>query len=154
MATQSRIWRLLRTWEDETAKKIVGLARQYKAAVVVDVPNDESMRELKEGGYKAERKAFLNLGRIRRRLRGLAEWYGVPYREERLYSTVCPICGAKMEELPNRRVKCQCGFEAHRDEVPFRWAQKRFRELTTPSFSSSSAVLRVTTPAAAWWVSG
>jgi hypothetical protein len=44
MATQSRIWRLLRTWEDEAAKKIVGLARQYKAAVVVDMPNDESMR--------------------------------------------------------------------------------------------------------------
>jgi putative transposase len=151
MATQSRIWRLLRTWEDEAAKKIVGLARQYKAAVVVDMPNDESMRELKEGGYKAERKAFLNFGRLRRRLQGLAEWYGVPYREERLYSTVCPRCGRKMEELPNRRVKCKCGFEAHRDEVPIYWAQRRFPELITPSFSPSSAVLRVTAPAAAAW---
>ncbi len=153
MATQSRIWRLLRSWEDEAVKKIVRLALQYKAAIVIDVPDDNSVKELKEGNYKAEKKVFLNFGRIRRRLRGLAEWY-VPLREERLYSTVCPICGAKMEELPNRRVKCQCGFEAHRDEVPFRWAMRRFRELTTPSFSSSSAVLRVTTPAAAWWVSG
>jgi putative transposase len=112
MAVKSRIWRLLRTWEDEAAKKIVGLARQYKAAVVVDIPNDESMRELKEGGYVSEKKVFLNFGRIRRRLQGLAEWYGVPYREERLYSTICPRCNAKMEELPNRRVKCKCGFEA------------------------------------------
>jgi putative transposase len=148
MAVKSRIWRLLREWEDEAAKKIVGLARQYKAAVVVDMPNDESMRELKEGGYASEKKVFLNFGRIRRRLRGLAEWYGVPYREERLYSTVCPRCGRKMEELPNRRVRCACGFEAHRDEVPALWAMKRFPDLITPSFSSSSAVLRITAPAA------
>jgi len=148
MAVKSRIWRLLREWEDEAAKKIVGLARQYKAAVVVDMPNDESMRELKEGGYASEKKVFLNFGRIRRRLQGLAEWYGVPYREERLYSTVCPRCGRKMEELPNRRVRCACGFEAHRDEVPALWAMKRFPDLITPSFSSSSAVLRITAPAA------
>jgi putative transposase len=154
MAAKSRIWRLLRTWEDDAVKELIWLARKRKAAIVVDVPDDESIRELKEGGYASERKALLNFGRLRRKLRGLAEWYGVPLREERLYSTICPICGAKMEELPNRRVKCQCGFEAHRDEVPFRWAMRRFRELTTPSFSSSSAVLRVTTPAAAWWVSG
>jgi|GEM_PF-501635 len=147
MAVKSRIWRLMTSWEGEAAKKLVHLARQYKAAVVVDLPNDESIRELKEGGYKAERKAFLNFGRLRRKLRGLAEWYGIPYREERLYSTVCPRCGRKMEELPNRRVRCACGFEAHRDEVPFHWAMKRFHELITSSFSSSSAVLCVAAPA-------
>jgi len=141
MATQSRIWRLLRSWEDEAVKKIVRLALQYKAAIVIDVPDDNSVKELKEGSYKAERKAFLNFGRLHRRLRGLAEWYGVPYREERLFSTICPRCGRKMEELPNRRVRCACGFSAHRDEVPIYWAQKRFHELITPSFSSSSAVL-------------
>jgi putative transposase len=145
MATQSRIWRLLRTWEDEAVKKIVRLALQYKAAIVIDVPDDNSVKELKEGSYKAERKAFLNFGRLRRRLQGLAEWYGVPLREERLYSTICPRCGRKMEELPNRRVRCVCGFTAHRDEVPALWAMRRFSELI--SFSSSSAVLRVTAPA-------
>ena len=148
MAAKSRQMRLLREWEDEAIKKLVHLARQYKAGLVVDIPNDESMRELKESNYKAEKKVFLNFGRIRRRLQGLAEWYGVPYREERLYSTVCPRCGRKMEELPNRRVKCKCGFEAHRDEVPALWAMKRFPDLITPSFSSSSAVLRITAPAA------
>jgi len=153
MAVKSRIWRLLRTWEDDVVKELIWLARKRKAAIVVDVPNDESIRELKEGGYASERKAFLNLGRIRRRLQGLAEWYGVPYREERLYSTVCPRCGRKMSVLPDRRVRCACGFEAHRDEVPIYWAQRRFPDLITPSFSSSSAVLRVAAPAAAWWVS-
>ncbi len=154
MAVKSRIWQLLRTWEDEAVKELIWLARKRKAAIVVDVPDDDSIRELKEGGYKAERKAFLNFGRIRRRLQGLAEWYGVPYREERLYSTVCPRCGRKMSVLPDRRVRCACGFEAHRDEVPALWAMRRFRELITPSFSSSSAVLRITAPAAARWVSG
>ena len=134
-SAKSRLWRLLRQWEDETAKKIAQLALRYKAAIVADVPDDESMRELKEGRYSADRKVFLNFGRLRRRIRGLAEWYGVAYREERLYSTICPVCGAKMEEEPNRRVKCRCGFEAHRDEVPVAWAQKRFKELL-PSFST------------------
>jgi len=117
-STKSRLRRILRQWEDGTAKKIVQLALRYKAAIVADVPDDKSIRELKESRYSAERKVFLNFGRLRRRIRGLAEWHGVPYREERLYSTICPVCGAKMEEEPDRRVKCQCGFTAHRDEVP------------------------------------
>ena len=141
-STKSRLWRLLRQWEDEAARKVVKLAVRYKAAIVADVPLDESMRELKEGNYAAERKIFLNFGRLRSRIRELAEWHGVAYREERLYSTICPVCGGKMEELPERRVKCQCGFEANRDEVPALWAVKRFRELTqTPSFSARLLVV-------------
>jgi putative transposase len=139
-AVKSRIWRMLRAWEDEAVEKLVRLALQYKATVIVDIPNEGSVRELKESGYTAERKIFLNFGRIRRRLKGLAEWYSVPYREERLYSTVCPRCGRKMKGLPSRRMRCVvCGFKAHRDEVPALWAVKRFHELATPSFSSSSA---------------
>jgi len=134
-STKSRLWRLLRQWEDEAAKKIVRLAVRYKAAIIADIPLDESMRELKEGNYAAERKIMLNFGRLRRRIRELAQWHGILYREERLYSTICPVCGAKTEELPKRRVKCQCGFKAHRDEVPVAWAQKRFKELL-PSFST------------------
>ena len=131
MAAKSRMWRLLRSWEDEAAKKLVHLALQYRAAVIVDVPEDSSVRALKEGGYSPERKALLNFGRLRKRLKGLAEWHGIPYLEERLYSTRCPHCGTKMEEQKSRRVKCTaCGFETHRDEVPFHWAIKRFSELT------------------------
>ncbi|MCU7787751.1 transposase [Pyrobaculum sp. 3827-6] len=132
---KSRLWRLWRQWTIEAAKKIVKLAMQYKAAVVVDEPIDESIRGLKKGDrVKSNVKKYLNVGRLVKRLRELAEWYGVPYAELRLYSTICPRCGAKMEELPNRRVKCQCGFEANRDDVPIHWAQKRYREII-PLFS-------------------
>ena len=70
MATElkSRLWRLLRRFEDEVADWLVHEARRNKAAVVIDVPEDESMRQLKESGYAPERKIFLNLGRLRRRL--------------------------------------------------------------------------------------
>ncbi len=135
VATNSSMWRLLRNWEDETAKKLVRLALQYKAIIVIDMPEDKSIRALKEGSYTSEKKVFLNFGRLRRRLKGLAEWHGVPYHEARLYSTICPRCGAKMEGKPNRRVKCACGFEAHRDEVPALWAAKLYHQLI--SFSSS-----------------
>jgi putative transposase len=130
-AAKSRMWRLLRSWEDETARKLLHLALQYRAVIVVDMPFDQSIKELKEGGYTSEKKIFLNFGRLRQRLRGLAEWYGVPYRGERLYSTLCPRCNTKMEELPNRRVRCACGFEANRDEVPAFWAMKLYPQLVS-----------------------
>ena len=141
-AAQSRLYRILRQFEDEAARKIVRLALQYKATIVVDTPKDESMREIKEGRYDSKKKQYLNIGRLRRRIEQLAEWYGVPYRETRLYSTICPRCGAKMEELPNRRVKCpKCGFEAPRDKIPLLWAAKRFSELLqTSSFSAPIAI--------------
>jgi len=129
MATKSRVWRVLRVWEDEAAKKLMRLALQYKAAIVVDLPRGESIRKLKEGSYTSEKKIFLNFGRLWERLRGLAGWYGIPYREARLYSSICPRCERKMSILQNRRVKCACGFEANRDEVPFHWAIKLFPKL-------------------------
>ncbi len=135
VATRKRIWRLLRNWEDEAAKKFVSLAAQYKAVIIIDVPNYSSIRELREGNYAPEKKTLLNFGRLRRRLEGLAEWYGVPYREERLYSTICPHCGGKMSVQPSRRVRCACGFVAYRDEVPALWAAKLYHQLI--SFSSS-----------------
>ena len=132
MAAKSRVWRLLRVWEDEVAKKLMRLALQYRAAVIADLPRDDSIRKLKDG-YISEKKIFLNFGRLWERLKGLAEWHGVPCHSVRLYSTICPKCGSKMKEVPNRRVKCACGFEAFRDEVPFYWAM-RLSKLS--SFSS------------------
>ena len=138
---KSRLWRLLRWFEDEVSRKIVKIAIQYKAVVIIDAPEDKSMRKIKESGYAPERKLYLDIGRLRRRIEQLAKWYGVPFREQRLYSTICPRCGAKMEELPNRRVRCpSCGFEAMRDEVPLLWAAKLFRQLLqTSSFSNIPA---------------
>ncbi|AFA40169.1 Transposase-like protein [Pyrobaculum oguniense TE7] len=141
VAAESRLRRLLREFADEAAKKIVRLARQYKALIVVDAPKDESLREIKQSRYAPSKKIYLDVGRLKKRIKQLAEWYGVPYREARLYSTICPRCEAKMEELPNRRVRCpKCGFEAPRDEVPLMWTAKRFSELT-PSFSSLAIAL-------------
>jgi putative transposase len=135
-AVRSRIWRILREWEDQAVKKLVSLALQYKAAIIVDIPFTQSIKELKEGHYASEKKIFLNFGRVRKRLQGLSNWYGIPYREERLYSTLCPRCGRKMENQPNRRVRCVCGFEAYRDEVPALWAMRLYQKLS--SFSNST----------------
>jgi putative transposase len=143
MATNSRMWRLLRNWEDEASKKLVSLAIQYKAMIVVDIPKDRSIRALKKGNYSSRRKIMLNFGHLRKRLKGLAEWYGVQYREKRLYSTICPRCGGKMKVMTNRHVKCTCGFETHRDEVPFHWAMKLYKQLVSfsnPYFSTPGAV--------------
>ena len=146
-SAKSRLWRLLREWEGEAARHIVRLALQYRAAIVIDVPDDSSVRELRQsGGYPAEKKALLNFGKLRRLVKALAEWRGIPCIETRLFSTVCPNCGAKMLELQNRQVRCpRCGLEMHRDEVPIMWAQRRFDELLqaarsrTPSFSAPVA---------------
>ena len=133
-AAKSRLYRSLRQFEDETAREIVEAAVREKAMIVVDAPEDESMRKIKEGKRcDPQRKAMLNIGRLRKRVKQLAGWYGVPYREERLYSTVCPKCGAMMEELPSRVVKCsKCGFKAPRDKIPLMWAAKRFSQLLQP----------------------
>ena len=125
VTAQSRLYRVLRQFEDEAVREVVETAVKKKAMIVVDAPRDESIRRLKEGKYVPEKKLYLNIGRLRRRIEELAKWYGVPSREQRLYSTICPRCGAKMEELPNRGVRCpKCGFEAPRDKIPLLWAAK------------------------------
>jgi putative transposase len=138
-AASSRLWRLLRGWQKETARFIVKLALQYRAAIVVDVPENETIQELKEDNrYPAERKAPLNFGKLRKLIEKLAKWHGIPYIETRLYSTVCPRCGTKMKALQGRRVKCvQCGLEVGRDEVPIMWAMKRFDKLLDAAKSQS-----------------
>ena len=127
MAAKSKIWRLLRTWEDEVVKKLLRLAQQYRAGIVIDVPKGASIRMLREGRYNPKKKILLKFGRLRRKLQTLAEWYGIPLRMGRLYSSICPRCEVKMTTLPNRRVNCAtCGFTAHRDEVPAYWASKLY----------------------------
>jgi putative transposase len=142
-AVKSRLYRLLREWARETAKFTVKLALQYKAAIVVDVPDGGSVRELKQSEkYPAGRRALLDFGKLRRLVKAPAEWHGVPYIETRLYSTICPRCETKMMELPGRRVKCpSCGLEAGRDEVPIMWAIKRFDKLLKAAKSQPLAFL-------------
>ena len=66
---------------------------------MADVPDDKSMRKLKEGGYSAERKIMPNFGKLKRRIRELAEWYGMAYREERPYSTIYPVAAPRWKRI-------------------------------------------------------
>jgi len=137
---KSKYWRLLREFAKSAARHIARLALQYRAAIVVDAPESGSMQELRQSGsYPADRKALLNFGRLRRLIERLAAWHGAPCIEARLYSTLCPNCGAEMLELQDRRVSCpRCGLEMHRDGVPAMWAQRRFDELLELSKSHTS----------------
>ncbi|MEL9991959.1 MAG: zinc ribbon domain-containing protein [Thermoproteus sp.] len=147
---RSKFYRILREFEKNAVKRLIELALQYKAAVVVDTPIWESLKELKERGNLGVKKQFLNVGKFLRRLGGLAEWYGVPYVEERLFSTYCPRCNTKLKELNGRKMYCPiCGLMEERDRIPLLWAQRRYTELMArvsisspsqpPSFSSALA---------------
>ncbi|ACB39081.1 zinc ribbon domain-containing protein [Pyrobaculum neutrophilum] len=140
----SKRYRKIRGVVKDVVSEIIKLAREHQAAVVVDTIEDESYRELKEGNGSGEKKHLLDgLGQLRRRLQALTEWYGLPYLEERLYSTVCPRCGAKMEER-KRVMRCpSCGFSDHRDNVPLLWAKRRYWEILQkqPVFSSTLATI-------------
>ena len=102
-------------------------AIRLRAEVLIDDVIEESRRELLEGKlpsglrkiYLAETRRFVKL------LVTQLQWYGVPYRFERLPSTVCPICGHKLIQERGRVMACtNCGFKAPRDKVPIHWAMK------------------------------
>ncbi|ABL88871.1 transposase, IS605 OrfB [Pyrobaculum islandicum DSM 4184] len=151
---QRQLWKLekkrfgiIRDVVINAAREIIKLAREHQAAIVVDTMEDGTYRELKERGGNGVRKHFLDgLGQLRRRLQALARWYGIPYVEERLYSTICPRCGVKMAMEDGRFMRCPtCGFRAHRDNVPVIWAEKRYWEILQktkqPTFSATITFL-------------
>ncbi|WP_053240549.1 zinc ribbon domain-containing protein [Pyrobaculum islandicum] len=154
---QRQLWKLetkrygiIRDVVINAACEIIKLARERQAAIVVDTIEDDTYRELREGNWRDDKKHFLDgLGQLRRRLKESAQWYGLPYLEERLYSTVCPRCGVKMVEENGRFMRCPaCGFRAHRDNVPMIWAERRYRELIEkvkqPTFSTPATVTFLT----------
>ncbi|ABL87467.1 transposase, IS605 OrfB [Pyrobaculum islandicum DSM 4184] len=151
---QRQLWKLktkrygiIRDIVINATREIIKLARERQAAIVVDTIEDDTYRELKERNWSGEKKHLLDgLGQLRRRLQALAQWYGLPYLEERLYSTICPKCNAKMVEENGRFMRCPaCGFGAHRDNVPMIWAEKRYQELIEktkqPTFSAAATFL-------------
>ncbi len=100
-------------------------ALKHKSKVVVDKALEESWRELLEEGLSRS-EAKIQLAGIRRFIKLLEaqlRWHGIPCEFKRLPSGVCPECGAGLEELPGRRVRCpRCGLEEDRDRIPIRWA--------------------------------
>jgi len=121
----SRIYRITRDKAYFLASKLVRKAVKYKALLIIDDVTEESRKELLEEKLPPDVIKLLmsNLKRFVHQLEALAQWYGVPYRFRRLYSTVCPICGHELTQVEGRVMVCNnCGFRAPRDMVPMYWA--------------------------------
>ena len=126
-ARRSKIYRITRDKAYFLASKLVRKALKYKALLVIDDMTEESRRELLEEGLPRDVIKLLisNLRKFVHQLETLAQWYDVPYRFERLPSTVCPMCGSKLIQEDGRVMVCDnCGFRAPRDMVPMYWAVK------------------------------
>jgi len=126
-ALRRKIYAYLRDFAQKRAHELVMKALRLRAEVLIDDMIEESRRELIEEKipsglrkiYLAETRRFIKLFTTQ------LQWYDVPYRFERLPSTVCPICGHKLIQERGRVMVCtNCGFKAPRDKVPIHWALK------------------------------
>jgi len=123
----ARLYAITRDKAYSLASKLVRKALKYRALLVIDDMTEESRKELLEEKLPSDVIKLLmsNLRRFVRQLETLAKWYGVPYEFRRLPSTVCPVCGRELTQLPGRIMVCMnCGFKAPRDKVPMYWAIK------------------------------
>jgi putative transposase len=120
-----KIYAKLRDYAQKLVHRLVRKALRHRALVIIDDMIEESRRELIEERiprglrkvYLAETRRFVKL------LITQLQWYGVPYRFERLYSKVCPVCQHELTQLPGRTMACtNCGYKAPRDLVPIHWA--------------------------------
>jgi len=124
---RSKIYRITRDKAYFLANKLVRKAVKYRAMLVIDDMTEESRKELLEEKLPPDVIKLLmsNLKRFVHQLETLAQWYGVPYKFKRLYSSICPICHHELTQLPGRIMICEnCGFKAPRDKVPMYWAIK------------------------------
>jgi len=126
-ALRRKVYAYLRDFVQKRAHELVMKAIRLRALVIIDDMLEESRRELLEEKlpsglrkiYLAEARRFVKL------LATQLEWYGVPYRFKRLYSSACPVCHHELTQLPGRIMVCEnCGFKAPRDMVPMYWAVK------------------------------
>jgi len=126
-ALRRKVYAYLRDFAQKRAHELVMKALRLRAEVLIDDVIEESRRELIEEKipsglkkiYLAETRRFIKLFTTQ------LQWYDVPYRFERLPSTVCPICHHELTQLPGRIMICtNCGFKAPRDKVPIHWALK------------------------------
>jgi len=122
-----KLYAKLRDYAQRLAHRLVRKALRHRALVIIDDVIEESRRELIEEKLPSGLKK-LYLMYTKRFVKLLAtqlEWYGVPYRFKRLYSSICPICGHELTQVEGRVMICEnCGFKAPRDKVPMYWAIK------------------------------
>ena len=124
-ALRRKVYAYLRDFAQKRAHELVMKALRLRAGVLIDDMIEESRRELLEEKiprglrkvYLAETRRFVKL------LITQLQWYGVPYRFERLPSTICPVCQHELTQEEGRVMVCNnCGFKAPRDKVPMHWA--------------------------------
>jgi len=126
---RSRIYRLINEEATFMAGKLVKKALRYKAKVVIDDVDWESLRGLltRKYGGKVGKLLLSGLKRFVKLLVTQLQWYSVPYEFRRLYSKKCPRCGHSLTQVEGRVMVCgNCGFKAPRDMVPMYWATKLF----------------------------
>jgi len=124
---RSRIYRLINEEAMFMVGKLVRKALRYKAKVVIDDVDWESLRDLlvRKYGRKVGKLLLSGLKRFVKLLVTQLQWYGVPYEFKRLYSKKCPNCEHELTQENGRVMVCSnCGFKAPRDMVPMYWAIK------------------------------
>jgi putative transposase len=124
---RSRAYRLIRAEAVFLARKLTKKALRYKAMVVIDDVDWESLRELltRKYGGRVGKLLLSGLKGFVKLLVTQLEWYGAPYEFRRLYSRKCPRCGHKLTQEDGRVMVCEnCGFKAPRDKVPMYWVMK------------------------------
>jgi len=126
-ALRRKVYAYLRDFAQKKAHELVMKAIRLRAEVLIDDVIEESRRELIEEKLPSGLKK-LYLMYTKRFVKLLAtqlQWYGVPYRFKRLYSSICPNCGHELTQVEGRVMICEnCGFKAPRDKVPMYWAIK------------------------------
>jgi len=129
---RSRAYRLIRAEAVFLARKLTKKALRYRAMVVIDDVDWESLKELltRRYGGKVGKLLLSGLKRFVKLLVTQLQWYGAPYKFRRLYSKKCPRCGHKLTQQKGRTMVCEnCGFKAPRDMVPMYWALKLFETM-------------------------
>jgi putative transposase len=124
-----RLYVKLGDYVQKLVHRLVRKALRHRALVIIDDMLEESRRELIEEKIpRGLRKLYLvYTRRFVKLLVTQLEWYGVPYKFRRLYSSICPICRHELIQLPGRVMVCgNCGFKAPRDLVPIHWALREY----------------------------
>jgi len=122
-----KLYAKLRDYTQKLVHRLVRKALRHKVLVIIDNMSEESRRGLLEEKIPSGLKK-LYLMYTRRFVKLLItqlKWYGVPYRFERLLSSICPVCEHELTQEEGRIMVCEnCGFKVPRDMVPMYWVIK------------------------------
>jgi len=133
------------TFVKNASKRIVDFAVARGASVIV-VEDLNGLRDTFPDLPKRwrGRLVFMAYRRLLEWVRIRCERMGLLFAEvdPRGTSSTCPVCGARLEHLPDRVVRCpKCGYEGDRDETAVLNLLKRYREQSRPALNRSQAGL-------------